>query len=182
MTWQPRLPSEIEAESFRRIEAQVGPHHLPPEVWFVVRRMIHTSADLEYLTGPPPSPGHRRRGGGLETRHRWPPTPACSWRAFPPGAWTDWGLRPSASWTTRKLPRKRPGAAPPGPRWPWSGACRNWPGHRGHRQCPHGPVAPAGIAQGRGPAPGPGGGGVQLFFPQESDFDSGHCMTNLFSC
>jgi precorrin-8X/cobalt-precorrin-8 methylmutase len=49
MTWQPRLPSEIEAESFRRIEAQVGPHHLPPEVWFVVRRMIHTSADPEYL-------------------------------------------------------------------------------------------------------------------------------------
>jgi len=50
MTWQPRLPSEIEAESFRRIEAQVGPHHLPTEVWFVVRRMIHTSADPEYLT------------------------------------------------------------------------------------------------------------------------------------
>jgi precorrin-8X/cobalt-precorrin-8 methylmutase len=50
MDWQPRLPSEIEAESFRRIEAQVGPHHLPPEVWVVVRRMIHTSADVEYLT------------------------------------------------------------------------------------------------------------------------------------
>src|SRR5512135_1797218 len=50
MDWQPRLPKDIEAESFRRIEAQVGPHHLPPEVWFVVRRMIHTSADPEYLT------------------------------------------------------------------------------------------------------------------------------------
>ena len=49
MTWQPQLPSEIEVESFRRIDAQVGLHHLPPEVWFVVRRMIHTSADLEYL-------------------------------------------------------------------------------------------------------------------------------------
>ncbi len=49
MDWQPRLPAEIEAESFRRIEAQVGPHHLPPEVWFVVRRMIHTTADPEYL-------------------------------------------------------------------------------------------------------------------------------------
>ncbi len=49
MIWQPRLPSEIEVESFRRIEAQVGPHQLPPEVWFVVRRMIHTSADPEYL-------------------------------------------------------------------------------------------------------------------------------------
>ncbi len=49
MTWQPRLPRDIEAESFRRIEAQVGPHHLAPELWAVVRRMIHTSADLEYL-------------------------------------------------------------------------------------------------------------------------------------
>ena len=50
MTWQPRLPSEIEVESFRRIDAQVGPHHLPPEVWFLVQRMIHTTADPEYLT------------------------------------------------------------------------------------------------------------------------------------
>jgi precorrin-8X/cobalt-precorrin-8 methylmutase len=49
MNWQPRLPQEIEVESFRRIEAQVGAHDLPPEVWSVVRRMIHTSADLEYL-------------------------------------------------------------------------------------------------------------------------------------
>jgi precorrin-8X/cobalt-precorrin-8 methylmutase len=49
MTWQPRLPQEIETESFRRIEAQVGAHQLPPEVWAVVRRMIHTTADPEYL-------------------------------------------------------------------------------------------------------------------------------------
>ena len=49
MTWQPRLPAEIEAESFRRIEEQVGQHRLPPEVWVVVRRMIHTTADLDYL-------------------------------------------------------------------------------------------------------------------------------------
>lgn len=49
MTWQPRLPKDIETESFRRIEAQVGAHDLPPEVWQVVRRMIHTSADLDYL-------------------------------------------------------------------------------------------------------------------------------------
>jgi precorrin-8X/cobalt-precorrin-8 methylmutase len=49
MTWQPRLPRDIEAESFRRIEALVGAHNLPPAVWFVVRRMIHTTADLDYL-------------------------------------------------------------------------------------------------------------------------------------
>ena len=49
MTWQPRLPGEIEAESFRRIEAQVGSHRFSGEVWFVVRRMLHTTADLDYL-------------------------------------------------------------------------------------------------------------------------------------
>jgi precorrin-8X/cobalt-precorrin-8 methylmutase len=49
MTWQPRLPKEIEAESFRRIEALVGTHKFPPEVWMVVRRLIHTTADLDYL-------------------------------------------------------------------------------------------------------------------------------------
>jgi precorrin-8X/cobalt-precorrin-8 methylmutase len=48
MNWQPRLPREIEAESFRRIEAQVS-HNLPPAVWSVIRRMIHTTADLDYL-------------------------------------------------------------------------------------------------------------------------------------
>jgi precorrin-8X/cobalt-precorrin-8 methylmutase len=49
MIWQPRLPQEIEAESFRRIEALAGASSVPPEVWFVVRRMIHTTADLDYL-------------------------------------------------------------------------------------------------------------------------------------
>ncbi|MFZ5453061.1 MAG: precorrin-8X methylmutase [Thermodesulfobacteriota bacterium] len=49
MNWQPRLPQEIEAESFRRIDAQVGAHDFSPQVWPVVRRMIHTSGDLGYL-------------------------------------------------------------------------------------------------------------------------------------
>jgi precorrin-8X/cobalt-precorrin-8 methylmutase len=49
MTWQPRLPREIEAESFRRIEAQVGAHGFTPEIWPVVRRMIHTSGDTGYV-------------------------------------------------------------------------------------------------------------------------------------
>ena len=57
MTWQPRLPQDIEAESFRRIEAQVGAHDLPPEVWQVVRRMIHTTADLDYLQTARVHPG-----------------------------------------------------------------------------------------------------------------------------
>ena len=49
MTWQIIHPHEIEKESFRRIEAQVRPHHLPPEEWTVARRMIHTTGDFEYL-------------------------------------------------------------------------------------------------------------------------------------
>ncbi|MDD2900977.1 MAG: precorrin-8X methylmutase [Syntrophales bacterium] len=49
MTWQPRLPQEIEAESFRRIDAQVGAHDFSSLVWPVVRRMIHTTGDLGYL-------------------------------------------------------------------------------------------------------------------------------------
>lgn len=49
MIWQPRLPQEIEAESFRRIEALTGAHGFDPAAWSVVRRMIHTTADLDYL-------------------------------------------------------------------------------------------------------------------------------------
>jgi precorrin-8X/cobalt-precorrin-8 methylmutase len=49
MNWSPRLPQEIEEESFRRIEAQAGGHRLAPAEWAVVRRMIHTSGDFEYL-------------------------------------------------------------------------------------------------------------------------------------
>jgi precorrin-8X/cobalt-precorrin-8 methylmutase len=71
MNWQPRLPSEIEAESFRRIEAQVGPHHLPPEVWSVVRRMIHTSGDPEYLAAARLHP--RAIAAGVEALRRGRP-------------------------------------------------------------------------------------------------------------
>lgn len=49
MNWSPCLPQEIEEESFRRIEAQAGGHRLAPAEWAVVRRMIHTSGDFEYL-------------------------------------------------------------------------------------------------------------------------------------
>lgn len=77
MTWQPRLPKDIEAESFRRIEAQVGAHDFPPEVWAVVRRMIHTTADLDYLKNVRVHPraiaagvAALRRGGALVTDTR----------------------------------------------------------------------------------------------------------------
>ena len=42
-------PLEIELESFRIIEREAGPHEFTPEQWPIVRRMIHTSADFDYL-------------------------------------------------------------------------------------------------------------------------------------
>ena len=41
-------PEEIEAESFRMIDREVGPHAWSPAEWPVVRRAIHTSADFDY--------------------------------------------------------------------------------------------------------------------------------------
>jgi precorrin-8X/cobalt-precorrin-8 methylmutase len=49
MNWRSLHPHEIEKESFRRIEAQVGSRALPPAAWAVARRMIHTTGDFEYL-------------------------------------------------------------------------------------------------------------------------------------
>ncbi|MGD9247910.1 MAG: precorrin-8X methylmutase [Desulfobacteraceae bacterium] len=42
-------PEEIEAQSFEIIEQEAGAHGLAPRKWQVVRRMIHTSADFDYL-------------------------------------------------------------------------------------------------------------------------------------
>jgi precorrin-8X/cobalt-precorrin-8 methylmutase len=42
-------PEEIETESFRIIDAEVGPHPWSPAEWQVVRRVVHTSADFDYV-------------------------------------------------------------------------------------------------------------------------------------
>jgi len=42
-------PEEIEAESFRLIDLEAGQHHWSPAEWPVVRRVVHTSADFEYV-------------------------------------------------------------------------------------------------------------------------------------
>ena len=42
-------PHEIEHLSFEIIENEAGPHSFSPAEWSIVRRMIHTSADFEYL-------------------------------------------------------------------------------------------------------------------------------------
>ena len=43
------LPHEIEGNSFAIIEQEAGRHGFSPPEWDVVRRMIHTSADFDYL-------------------------------------------------------------------------------------------------------------------------------------
>lgn len=43
------LPHQIEQESFAIIDAEAGLHDFTPQQWSIVRRMIHTSADFDYL-------------------------------------------------------------------------------------------------------------------------------------
>jgi precorrin-8X/cobalt-precorrin-8 methylmutase len=50
-------PEEIEAESFRIIEAEIGDHPWSEMEWPLVRRIIHTSADFEYSRSLLFSPG-----------------------------------------------------------------------------------------------------------------------------
>ncbi len=42
-------PQEIENLSFKIIEAEAGDHGFDDKQWPIVRRMIHTSADFEYI-------------------------------------------------------------------------------------------------------------------------------------
>lgn len=43
-------PHEIEARSFAIIDREAGPHAYSVEQWQIVRRMIHTTADFEYVS------------------------------------------------------------------------------------------------------------------------------------
>lgn len=42
-------PSDIEALSFKIIDEEAGEHNFSKKEWPIVRRMIHTSADFEYM-------------------------------------------------------------------------------------------------------------------------------------
>lgn len=42
-------PEEIEILSFQIIDSEAGKHDFSAEQWAIVRRMIHTSADFEYM-------------------------------------------------------------------------------------------------------------------------------------
>ncbi len=50
-------PHEIEIKSFAIIDEEAGPHNFSYEEWNVVRRMIHTSADFQYMEMVKISPG-----------------------------------------------------------------------------------------------------------------------------
>lgn len=50
-------PEQIEAESFRIIDSEIGPHGFDDRQWPVVRRMIHTSADFELAETTEFAPG-----------------------------------------------------------------------------------------------------------------------------
>jgi precorrin-8X/cobalt-precorrin-8 methylmutase len=50
-------PEQIEAESFRIIEEELGPHSWSPREWPIVRRVIHTSADFDYAKSMVIAPG-----------------------------------------------------------------------------------------------------------------------------
>lgn len=67
-------PGEIEARSFAIIDAEAGPHPWSPAEWPVVRRVVHTSADFDYVrsmvfAGDPVARGVAalRRGRGIVT-------------------------------------------------------------------------------------------------------------------
>ncbi|PIP40387.1 MAG: precorrin-8X methylmutase, partial [Desulfobacterales bacterium CG23_combo_of_CG06-09_8_20_14_all_51_8] len=42
-------PHEIEQQSFTIIDKEAGDHGFKPDEWKIVRRMIHTTADFEYI-------------------------------------------------------------------------------------------------------------------------------------
>jgi precorrin-8X/cobalt-precorrin-8 methylmutase len=67
-------PEEIEAESFRIIDAEAAPHQWSGAEWPVVRRAIHTTADFDYVRTMVFSPGAvdagiaaLRNGSGIVT-------------------------------------------------------------------------------------------------------------------
>ncbi|MDR1607959.1 MAG: precorrin-8X methylmutase [Deltaproteobacteria bacterium] len=49
-------PNEIEAKSFAIIDQEAGRHSWPPDEWTLIRRLIHASADFDYLKDTVMSP------------------------------------------------------------------------------------------------------------------------------
>jgi len=55
-------PQEIEDLSFKIIDGEAGPHSFDKDQWPIVRRMIHTSADFEYMNTIQFYPGAVQKG------------------------------------------------------------------------------------------------------------------------
>jgi precorrin-8X/cobalt-precorrin-8 methylmutase len=53
---------ELESGGFAIIDQEAGSHHFPPEEWQIVRRVIHATADFEFLDLMCFSPGATRAG------------------------------------------------------------------------------------------------------------------------
>ena len=118
----PRKPEEITAESFRIIEAEIGPHPFGALEWPIVRRMIHAAGDVELAR----SVRFTRRclgggaGGARAARRSSPTSPWCG------PASTRRPPRRSASsciaFSTIPISRRWPAMpTPPAARSPWSG-------------------------------------------------------------
>jgi precorrin-8X/cobalt-precorrin-8 methylmutase len=55
-------PNDIEALSFEIIDREAGEHPFSPAAWEIVRRMIHTSADFDYMESVRIHPDAIQRG------------------------------------------------------------------------------------------------------------------------
>ena len=55
-------PAEIETRSFTIIDAEASEHDWPPEAWRIIRRMIHTTADFEWIKSVRLHPHAIRKG------------------------------------------------------------------------------------------------------------------------
>jgi precorrin-3B C17-methyltransferase len=64
----PARPDDILAESFRLIEAEVGPHPFAADEWPVVRRMVHASGDVGLARDVTFTPGAVAAGVGALRR------------------------------------------------------------------------------------------------------------------
>jgi len=52
-----RDPQAIEKESFAIIDAEAGAHHFDPRQWSIVRRVVHTTGDFDFVRNMHFSPG-----------------------------------------------------------------------------------------------------------------------------
>ncbi|HEU4577119.1 MAG TPA: precorrin-8X methylmutase [Polyangiaceae bacterium] len=61
-TLQTTSGRELESGGFAIIDQEAGSHHFPPDEWQIVRRVIHATADFEFLDLMCFSPGATRAG------------------------------------------------------------------------------------------------------------------------